>query len=429
MRLAVLSDAHLLLQAEWIEDERKRTPEGEETIENFKRALDEVRRTQPNAILLAGDMFDYRTKRGHRVAHREGEKYMADIRDLLEDLADGCDCKIYALKGNHDSEPVLKSVERALRNKFFFIDNETVDIDGLSVYFMRTHYEPGFYDIKELPSGGDVLLMHEQVSIRPGMPGVPDKTLRELSARFELVLNGHMHIFKKGTLGIPNLILVPALIPSREIKEGWMYKVSWSYKTKGIKCEERSSPFGFIVLEDMRVKFIRYTPINKVVHAEIYGEKPSDFLDGVDMVYGHLMKLPNKSNLRIWIKTNADQIVIKRLLWPKIKEYENELCTVDILPLPRENVPRPVKSRLPNIEGALTRGELVERVLTSLSGQQKEIAEKLFERLFTSEYLRREVRKHELLREFMEAVRIITESLDGISKAFYERVRELARRG
>ena len=81
--IAVLGDAHLLMQAEWFEDESKIAEEGEEIIENFWRALEQLRKESPDAVIFAGDMFDYRTKSGQRVSHREGEKYMLKIRDII----------------------------------------------------------------------------------------------------------------------------------------------------------------------------------------------------------------------------------------------------------------------------------------------------------------------------------------------------------
>jgi hypothetical protein len=42
--IAILSDAHLLMQAEWIEDEDQITVEGNEVLENFERAINELKR-------------------------------------------------------------------------------------------------------------------------------------------------------------------------------------------------------------------------------------------------------------------------------------------------------------------------------------------------------------------------------------------------
>ena len=132
--IAIVSDAHLLMQAEWLEDESKITAEGNEVLENFERAIDELKKEKPEAVFLAGDIFDYRTKSQRRVAHREGEKYMIRIRAVLDRLADELNCKIYALKGNHDSEPVLRSTEKALKGKFVYhVEISHQDFDPLLI--------------------------------------------------------------------------------------------------------------------------------------------------------------------------------------------------------------------------------------------------------------------------------------------------------
>lgn len=134
VRIAILSDAHLLMQAEWLEDESQLTADGKEVLENFERAISEVAKDRPEVVILAGDMFDFRTKTRQRVAHREEEKYMIKVRGILEQLSDDVGCKIYALKGNHDSEPVLKSTEKALKGKFAYRGNDTVDAENLTRY-------------------------------------------------------------------------------------------------------------------------------------------------------------------------------------------------------------------------------------------------------------------------------------------------------
>jgi len=75
VKIAIFSDAHLLMQAEWLEDENQLTVEGNEVLDNFERAIGDIKKERPDAILIAGDIFDYRTISRRRVAHREGEKY------------------------------------------------------------------------------------------------------------------------------------------------------------------------------------------------------------------------------------------------------------------------------------------------------------------------------------------------------------------
>lgn len=219
VKIAIFSDAHLLMQADWLDDENQLTAEGNEVLDNFERAIEDIKKEKPDGVLIAGDVFDYRTKSRRRVAHREGEKYMIRVRSILEQLADDLSCKIFALKGNHDSEPVLRSTEKVLKGKFVYSGNKTVKIGDRNAFLMDSHYVPGIYKIpiKEVPEDGDLLIMHESAPIR-GIPAPSEEEFRAICKRFKLVFDGHMHFFQPKAMGIPNLYMIPAFIPSREIK-------------------------------------------------------------------------------------------------------------------------------------------------------------------------------------------------------------------
>ena len=60
--IAILGNAHLLMQAERVEDERQLTEEGNEVLENFERAISKIKKDTPEALVLAGNIFNYRTK-------------------------------------------------------------------------------------------------------------------------------------------------------------------------------------------------------------------------------------------------------------------------------------------------------------------------------------------------------------------------------
>ena len=63
-RIAILSDAHLLIQAERFRDENYRSPRGEISLKNFSNVISQVTAENPEAVILAGDMFDEREKDG-----------------------------------------------------------------------------------------------------------------------------------------------------------------------------------------------------------------------------------------------------------------------------------------------------------------------------------------------------------------------------
>jgi len=383
MRLAILSDAHLLIQAEWVEDEERRTKEGDEVLENFAKVANQITTHKVDAILLAGDMFDDKTKSGQRVAHREGEKYMAEIREVTSFLARNTKYGIYALKGNHDSHSVLKSTERALKGDFHYVRNDYVDIEGLKIFLMTSNYEPGYYELSELPSGGDILLMHESVPLN--IPGLSLATLRQLCSRFRLVLNGHMHVFATKVLENPNLYLLPALLPSREIKGNWMLKYRWPEQ---IEPTVKPSPFGYVLVDDGKVTFQPYEPLQKVVRVEISGKTPQDFLTGLKEIYDLLETRDDRSNLRVWVVVDTDLVTIEKVLWPEVRRYK-EITTVDILRMPKSPEAKEdvVQPEVEYGDKAFTLEELVEKTLASLGGKQREIAKQIFERIFTKDYL------------------------------------------
>ncbi|MEM2612658.1 MAG: metallophosphoesterase [Nitrososphaerota archaeon] len=383
-RICIIGDAHLLYQAEWVEDEGILRNEAKEVLDEFELAVKNVISDTPDIIVFVGDMFDTRTESGQRVVHREAEKYMPKIRNILNRLTK-TDCKIYALRGNHDSEPVLKSLESVMGNAFAYVGNKTVSIDNLHLSFLNTHYTSGNYEVSptEIPKG-DILFMHESISIG-GILGLSKENLEKICNMFKFVFNGHMHIYKENVLGIPNLYTVPAFIPSRRIKNNWVLK--FRYENGKIESEKQESPFGYLILDENNVKFRRYDPIQTVVLVEIAGKTVDDFISGVKSIYEMFMEREDKDKLRIWIKTNADKITIERVIWPQVLRY-SDIKTLDI----ESERPEVLRAPIPSIEEefgdvAFTRDELIDKLFPMLRGNEIDIARKLFDEIFTPQFL------------------------------------------
>lgn len=418
--IAILADAHLLMQAEWLEDESKITEEGKEVLENFQLVLNQLRKDSPDVIILAGDMFDYRTKSGQRVSHREGEKYMLRIRDAISSIISDLGCKMYALKGNHDSEPVLKSLEKTI-NGFFYFGDKLMNIDGIKVFLMNSNYAQGPYEIslEKISDKGDLLIMHESIPIF-GLQGLSKEIVRELTKRFKLVLNAHMHMFSQRILGIQNFFTLPALIPSREIKGNWMLKYSYP----GEKPETRETPFGYILLENEDVRFVPYKPIQTIVRVEIRGRKAEDFSLGVGTIYSLLSSRSDRNKLRVWIETDADPITIDNVIKPEIASFK-EIRTVDIIRL--KEVKPQITEVAPSIEfedKAFTLDELADRVLAELKGAHEQLARKVLDEIFTKDNLTsRRVDESILFKHFLE----LMASRYKLSEAFVSRAWELAK--
>jgi predicted phosphodiesterase len=386
LKLAVISDAHLLYQAEWIEDERALRAEANEVLENFEAAMQKVVDESPDAIIMAGDMFDTKTESGQRVAFREAEKYMFRIRRILAASAAEAQCQIFALRGNHDSEPVLKSLQSSLDGTFFHPPDGMVMVADVEIALMDTHYKTGHYEIPsdEFPKQGDILIMHESIPI-PNVSAPPRETFVDLCSRFQVVFNGHMHFYAQKALGIENLTQLPAFVPSRRIKNNWMIK--YRFEDGKQEASTQHSPFGYLMLEDGKAAFRRVDPKQIIVRVELVGAKPSEFLSGMQQVYDTLQESKDHENFRVWVFTNADRITVNRILWNQASKYAS-IKTMDIVSERSETL----KALTPEVEQsfgtkAFTREELVESVLAAMKGRKLELARELFDEVFTPQLL------------------------------------------
>jgi predicted phosphodiesterase len=384
LRICILGDAHLLYQAEWVEDEKVLNEEAKEVLDNFKMAIKKVISESPDVIVFVGDMFDTRTQSGQRVTHREAEKYMPIVRNILKELTKS-GCKIYALRGNHDSEPVLKSLENDLGNAFTYVNNQVVSFGELRLSFLNTHYVAGNYEIptERIPKG-DVLFMHENISIGPIL-GLSKENLEKICKMFKFVFNGHMHFYAENVLGIPNLYNIPAFIPSRRIKNNWMLK--YRFENEKIESEKQESPFGYVVFDGNNVKFRKYDPIQTVVLVELIGKSVDNFIVGIKEIYSLLEERKDKEKLRVWIKTNADKITIERIIWPQVSKYPS-IKTLDIeserLEVLRVPIPK-IEEEFGEV--AFTRDELIDKLLSTLEKNQIDVVREIFNEVFTPQLL------------------------------------------
>src|SRR6266480_1421853 len=421
-KIVVISDAHLLYQAEWIEDEKVLRDEAKEVLDNFDRAIKAVANESPSAIILAGDMFDTKAESGQRVAHREAEKYMVRVRETLNEISRKTGCKIYALRGNHDSEPVLKGLEGMLDGKFVYAKNQLLKIGTTSLALMDTHYLTGTYDIPltDVPENSEILFMHESVPLST-TSAPPKETFVSICKNHQLVFNGHMHFYSEKVLGIPNFCLLPAFVPSRDIKSNWMVK--YRYEDGKIESKKQESPFGYITISGTEFQFKRYTPLQVILRVELVGKSASDFHEGIRQVYDTLMEREDRQKLRIWLSTNADKITVDRLFWGIVADYP-EIKTVDILSERGESLREPI----PTIERefgdvAFTRDELIERVISSLDKKRQRIVAELFDTIFSQQSLTKNPNTRQAFRDLLE----IMSREEKVSATFVESIWELSK--
>lgn len=381
-RIAILSDAHLLIQAERFRDENYRSPRGEISLKNFSQVISQVIAEKPEAVILAGDMFDEREKGGEWIADSEAAKYWPTIRNELKRLTECTKYGIYALRGNHDSAPVLKELQDYLGDGFCFVRDEDKEIGDQHIYFMETRYRQGTYRIPEedFPREGELLIMHE--TIPWGMPGLEEKVFQELGKRFSLLFNGHMHHYAQGPLDIPHLYSLPALIPSQELKNNFTIKYQWPGDLD--HPEVKNSPFGYLILDGHEISFQRYTPIQNIVNVRIEGKTPRDVVAGINEVYSRLMEREDKDNLWIWV--SAQGVTFKDTVQKETNKY-SKINTMSIEIKTRKEPT--THAELKGLEKMISLSDLEAKVLTSLPWPDRDLAQKLFEEIFTTDNLSR----------------------------------------
>ena len=220
--------------------------------------------------------------------------------------------------------------------------------------------------------------MHE--TLPWGMPGLEEEVFQELGRRFSLILNGHMHHYAHSPLDIPNLYALPALIPSRELKNNFTVKYQWPGDLE--KPEVKSSPFGYLMLDGLEISFQRYTPIQSIVNVRIEGKTPRDVIAGINGVYSSLMERADRDNLWVWV--SAQGVTFKDTLQKEASKYP-EISTMDIEIKAKKE---PTKhTELKGLDKMMSLSDLEAKVLTSLPWPDRDLAQKLFNEIFTSDYL------------------------------------------
>ena len=380
-RIAILSDAHLLIQAERFRDENYRSPRGEISLKNFSEVVSQVLAEKPDAVILAGDMFDEREKGGEWVVDAEAAKYWPEIRNELKRLIEGARFGVYALRGNHDSAPILKELQDYLGDGFHFVRDAEERIGEHSIYFLETRYRQGSYTIpeEELPQQGETLIMHE--TLPWNMPGLEQEVFQELGRRFTLLLNGHMHHYSHGALDIPHLYSLPALTPSRELKGNFTVEYRWP---GDLEPRIKESPFGYLILDDGEISFQRYSPLQNIVNVRIEGNDTTETVTGINEVYSQLMARDDRDNLWVWVSTKG--VTFEHTVRKETNQYP-EIHTMDV-DVKAKRAPR--KSvELKGLDKVMSLPDLEAKVLASLPWPDRELAEKLFDGIFTSDNLSR----------------------------------------
>jgi len=271
MKIAFISDAHLF----------QTFMENYDSLSDFERALNEMKQKQPDLILMAGDMFDYKKTATTYLRHYEGEGLMIRVRRMLKKIK----TPIYAIRGNHEKEEVLIGLEQTVDN-FHYVKNDWVDFNGTSIYFMDTHFSGELYEpsvvsqilqqvVSSIPparkaSRTRIILTHE--TFAPFNNSLPREIINKISKVFTWVVNGHMHMWNPKAYGLKNVISLPALLPSRVVLgKYWMEKYEWKNEEDKPKLLTQESPFGYVLLdvESGKLQFYPFIPSKKIVEVSI----------------------------------------------------------------------------------------------------------------------------------------------------------------
>jgi len=272
VKIAVVSDAHLF----------QTFAENYDSVEDFDRAIEEIRtKIAPDVLFLAGDMFDCKKTETMYVRHYEGESHMMKIRKIIEKF----EKPVYAIRGNHDREEILAGLEQTVEN-FHYVKNGAEDFGDFSVCFMDSFYETGGYTddvlqaveafLKEATSkmkgwkNTSVLLCHE--TFAPYRNAMPDGIVKYLGRNFDLVLDGHMHLWDSKVYDSHSTICLPSLLPSKIAKGKYsMERYEWASQDPDFKTETIDSPFGYVVLdtESRKAEFHEFTPSKRIVEVSL----------------------------------------------------------------------------------------------------------------------------------------------------------------
>lgn len=269
MKLAVIADGHLF----------QSFMKNYDPLFDLKAVLERIRlEDAPDALLMAGDMFDFKKTPAVYLKHYEGEGLTIPLRQILSDF----EIPVLCIRGNHEKEEVLRGLDQTVEN-LNYVKNDWKVFDGVAIYFMDTHFEGDFYEpevvsqiiekISPLPeknAKAKLLLCHETFS--PFENCVPKRVIEDSKKTFDWVINGHMHFWSESAYGLKNVVTLPAILPSRVVwGKYWMEQYSWRFKDEQPKLERRDSPFGYIILDTNKevIEYRSNTPSRKIVEISI----------------------------------------------------------------------------------------------------------------------------------------------------------------
>jgi predicted phosphodiesterase len=323
VKVAVVADAHLF----------QTFAESYDSVGDLRRALDEIKtKVSPDLLFLAGDMFDYMKTETIYLRHYEGEGYMVRVRDIFRDF----EKPIYAIRGNHDKEEILRGLEQTVDN--FHCEIGAKNFGDFSACFMNSFYETGGYgttaleNIKEslrevaakMRGWGNksVLLCHE--TFAPYDSALPESVIEVMRKDFDIVLDGHMHFWNPRTYKSDRIICLPSLLPSKIAKGKYASeRYAWPKEKPSFEVAQLGAPFGYVILDtdSLKVELHEFVPSKKII--EVVLDVTDLQLEGarnrLRTMFSELDKRPDKDKL-IVLPVLVGEVAFSRLFLESVRE-------------------------------------------------------------------------------------------------------------
>ncbi len=164
--------------------------------------------------------------------------------------------------------------------------NGTKNFGEFSVCFMDSFYETGGYGTDSLNAmwdflkdavgkmkrweGTSILLCHE--TFAPYDNAIPEDVVQFLKKNFDLILNGHMHLWNHRTYDSDSVICLPSLLPSKIVKGKYsMERYQWTGRDTQFGFEDLGTPFGYVVVDSQsqKVELHEFAPSKKIVEINL----------------------------------------------------------------------------------------------------------------------------------------------------------------
>lgn len=215
MRLIHCADIHLDSRMTANFDKTKAAERRAELLNTFVRMVRFAEKNEVSAILIAGDMFD------------TSEVSALTRNIVLDTIANTSDITFFYLKGNHDRDGFIDSLQTVPTNLKLFgnewISYKVADDSNVIVTAIELSADnaAGCYDALSLNADDiNIVMMHgQEMNSKPG-DNAECINIRDLQGRYiDYLALGHVHSFKKIRLDGRGVYCYPGCLEGRGFDE------------------------------------------------------------------------------------------------------------------------------------------------------------------------------------------------------------------